>query len=317
MIACLLSAARADVAELLDVRRIWDQAPHNAFTDLVRFRGRWYCSFREGQTHVSADGALRIITSSDGKKWTSAALLTSPTADLRDPKLIVTPNGKLMLTAAAALHPRAETTHQTMAWFSSDGRKWSAPHAIGDPNFWLWRVSWHRGQAYAVGYKTAGGPGVRLYHSRVGLKFETLVANFFDRGEPNESSLVFLPDDTALCLLRRDGNPGSAQLGTARPPYVDWNWRDLGIKLGGPRLIQLPDGRLVAAGRLHEGKVRTGLCWLDSEAGRSTEFLTLPSGGDTSYPGLVFHDGLLWVSYYSSHEGKTSIYLAKVKLPAR
>ena len=43
--------------------------------------------------------------------------------------------------------------------------------------------------------------------------------------------------------------------------------------------------------------------------------LTLPSGGDTSYPGLVWHDGLLWMSYYSSHEGKTSIYLAKIKLP--
>ena len=36
--------------------------------------------------------------------------------------------------------------------------------------------------------------------------------------------------------------------------------------------------------------------------------LTLPSGGDTSYPGLVWHDGLLWVSYYSSHEGKAAIY---------
>ena len=41
-------------------------------------------------------------------------------------------------------------------------------------------------------------------------------------------------------------------------------------------------------------------------------FLELPSGGDTSYPGLVWYDGILWVSYYSSHEGKTSIYLAKL-----
>ena len=38
-------------------------------------------------------------------------------------------------------------------------------------------------------------------------------------------------------------------------------------------------------------------------------------GGDCSYPGLVFHEGLLYMSYYSSHEGKTSIYLAKIKLP--
>ena len=41
--------------------------------------------------------------------------------------------------------------------------------------------------------------------------------------------------------------------------------------------------------------------------------LKLPSGGDTSYPGMVWHQGLLWISYYSSHEGKTNIYLAKIR----
>ncbi|MBX3731392.1 MAG: hypothetical protein KF791_02220 [Verrucomicrobiae bacterium] len=51
-----------------------------------------------------------------------------------------------------------------------------------------------------------------------------------------------------------------------------------------------------------------------SRAGRLTEFLALPSGGDTSYAGMVPHEDLLWVSYYSSHEGRTSIYLAKVRL---
>ena len=78
--------------------------------------------------------------------------------------------------------------------------------------------------------------------------------------------------------------------------------------------LRLPDGRYVAAVRLYAPKVHTGLCWIDPRAGTLREFLTLPSGGDTSYAGLVWHDGLLWVSYYSSHEGKTSIYLAKVKV---
>ncbi|MBN9121401.1 MAG: hypothetical protein J0I06_19995 [Planctomycetes bacterium] len=39
-----------------------------------------------------------------------------------------------------------------------------------------------------------------------------------------------------------------------------------------------------------------------------------PSGGDTSSAGLVWHHGVLWVSYYSSHEGKSAVYLAKVKV---
>lgn len=30
---------------------------------------------------------------------------------------------------------------------------------------------------------------------------------------------------------------------------------------------------------------------------------------------MVWYEHLLWVSYYSSHEGKAAIYLARVKLP--
>lgn len=38
------------------------------------------------------------------------------------------------------------------------------------------------------------------------------------------------------------------------------------------------------------------------------------SGCDTSYAGMVWREGVLWISYYSSHDGKASIYLAKVKI---
>ena len=65
--------------------------------------------------------------------------------------------------------------------------------------------------------------------------------------------------------------------------------------------------------RRYDGIVRTSLHWLDPEKATLTEFMKLPSGKDTSYAGLVWHEDMLWVSYYSSHEGKTSIYLAKVK----
>jgi hypothetical protein len=206
-------------------------------------------------------------------------------------------------------------THQSLAWFSKDGHTWSEPVEIGEPNFWLWRTTWHDQTAFSVGYDTAGEKFVRLYSSRDGHRFDPLAPNLFDEGKPNESSLLFQPDNSCLCLLRRDGRPSSAMLGVSQPPYTNWIWKDLGLKIGGPHLLRLPDGRIVAAGRLYDGQVRTSLLWLDPRAGRLTEFAKLPSGGDNSYPGLVWHDGLLWVSYYSSHEGKASIYLAKVKVP--
>jgi len=52
--------------ELIEVRKIWDQATHSAFTDLIRFQGRWLCCFREATTHASKDGTIRIIESADG-----------------------------------------------------------------------------------------------------------------------------------------------------------------------------------------------------------------------------------------------------------
>jgi len=307
--------SRAPQAELAGVEKIWDRGRHNAFTDLIRFQGRWYCAFREGSGHVSPDGAVRILTSADGIRWDSAALLSVPDADLRDPKLSATPDNRLMLVAAAALHPPSEVRHQTLTWHSPGGRDWTGPAKIGHPNVWLWRVSWRLGRSYGMGYSTSGPRFLRMYFSPDGHNFRTLAENVFVQGYPNETSLLFESDDSALCLLRRDGDQPTAQLGRSRPPYRGWSWQDLGVRLGGPHMIRLPDGRIVAAGRLYDGKTRTALCWLDPDEPSLREFLALPSGGDTSYPGLVCHDDLLWVSYYSSHEGKASIYLARVRLP--
>lgn len=302
-------------AEQVAVGKIWDKGRHNAFTDLVRFRDRWYCVFREGKGHVAPDGAIRVLVSDDGKKWESAALIRSETMDLRDPKITRTPDGRLQLCAAGALHKPKDFTHQSLVWFSKDGRDWGEPIEVGDPNFWLWRVTWHKKTAYGIGYSAGKNKAIRLYKSSDGRKYETLVETLYDQGFPNESTLLFLPDDTCLCLLRRE--KGNALLGSAQPPYKEWTWKDLGRRIGGPNLIRLPDGRLIAVVRLYDGKVRTAVCAVDAEAGKLDELLTLPSGGDTSYAGLAWHEGRLWISYYSSHEGQTRIYLAQVRFGPR
>ncbi|MEK6234133.1 MAG: exo-alpha-sialidase, partial [Planctomycetales bacterium] len=147
-----------------------------------------------------------------------------------------------------------------------------------------------------------------------GKSFRPWVENLFDVGRPSEASLLFLKDTTCLCLLRRDGQPNAAMLGEAKPPYKKWTWKDLGVRVGGPHITQAPDGRILVAGRDYQSGTRTKLWMLSPDHAKLTDLLTLPSGGDTSYPGLAWHEGLLWVSYYSSHEGKTSIYLAKVRL---
>lgn len=303
---------------LVEVRRIWDQARHNAFTDLLRYKGRWYCVFREGSAHVSPDGALRVIVSDDGETWESKALITSPKYDLRDAKLTVTPDGRLMLNGAGMIAD-AKVRYYSMVWFSSDnGRTWTKGQQIGDSGFWLWRSQWHDGMAYSMGYETNRDRTqrrLRLYRSKDGGKFDTLVDQLSAPAGCGEDTILFMKDQSALCLLRHETGDKMAQLGTASPPYTDWKWRDLNLRIGGPNMIQLPGGRILAVTRLYEGGVRTSLSWLDPRNGKLTEVLKLPSGGDSSYAGLVLHEGVLWISYYSSHEAKTSIYLAKVRIP--
>lgn len=304
-------------AELVSVAKIWNAAAHNAFTDLIRFHDQWFCVFREGKAHVSPDGALRVITSQDGEQWSSAALLQSTKGDLRDAKIRITPDDQLMLCGAVAYPKGSVHRHQSLAWFSKDAKTWSEEHPIAEPDYWLWRVTKHENDWYGMGYGTGPQPrNLRLYLSHDGGKtYGVHVPHAGAPGDAGETSILFLPDNRAICLLRRDGKDLGSMLGISQPPYKEWAWKDLGVRIGGPHLIQLPDGRIIAGGRSYgEQGARTSLWVLDVEKPKLTPLITFPSKGDTSYPGFVWHDGLLWVSYYSSHEGKASIYLAQVRL---
>jgi len=53
--------------------------------------------------------------------------------------------------------------------------------------------------------------------------------------------------------------------------------------------------------------------YITDRQGRIDKTVELPSSGDTSYPGMLIWRKKLWISYYSSHKGKASIYLAKIK----
>ena len=304
-----------DSASLVEVNQIWGEGSHNAFTDLLRHEDKWYCVFREGKEHASFDGQIRVLVSTDGKSWRSVALLDMPSADLRDPKISRTPENRLMIVAGMRI---SGDSGRTVAWFSFDGINWGRPTAIAPDDEWLWRVTWYGGVAYAGGYNWAAEGAahhLRLYTSRAGRTFQLLGGELLTEDYPNETTLIFREDGACYALARRDAGSRSAMFGTAPPPYTEWTWQDTGMYLGGPDFVLLPDGRLLAAGRVMQGEdPRTALLGLDPATGQLTELLTLPSGGDTSYPGLALHEGMLWVSYYSSHEGPTSVYLAKVQL---
>lgn len=305
-----------DAPELVSLKKIWDQGDHNAFTDLIRFNETWYCVFREASGHVKGNGCVRVIGSVDGDAWTSRALLQVEGIDLRDPKICLTPDNRLMITMGGSLYQDGKLLgRRPRVSFSKDGNSWSDPAPVCRDGDWLWRTTWHGETAYGVTYS---GPveerqewTLTLMHSKDGLDW-TPLTELQVTGKPNETTLRFQPDGSMLALIRREDGSRNAWFGSSKAPYTDWQFKELDWAMGGPNFILQPDGRMVAAGRKYKPEVRMALGPLTPEA--YTPALELPSDGDTSYPGLVWHDGLLWVSYYASHEGKTSIYLAKVNL---
>ena len=299
------------VPEIVSVDKIWDHAPHNAFTDLIRFTDCWWCTCREADSHERGDGSIRVICSADGDRWESAALLEESGVDLRDPKLSVTPDGRLMLVAGCSLFvDRQYRTRSPRIAHSADGHEWTPPQKVLAEDHWLWRVTWHEGVAYSVstmGEVTTPRRGF-LYCSTDAIDWQFMVEFVLPEytWTVSETTLRFMPDGEMVALVRPDW------IGTSQPPYRDWQWTQLVESLGGPNFIRWSDGSLWAGARsLHEdGTAATVLARMTKTSYEPV--LRLPSGGDCSYPGMVEHDGLLWMSYYSSHEGKASIYLARL-----
>jgi hypothetical protein len=316
----LPATAWSAAPEIVSVEKIWDRGAHNAFTDLARWHDRWYCTFREADAHVGGDGKLRVLESADGKSWASAALVAEEGIDLRDPKLSITPDDRLMIVAGGSVYRGGKTLQgrQPRVSFSEDGRTWTAPQRVLTEGDWLWRVTWNEGKAYGVSYDAGPRDGkgewkLGLFVSNDGVTYKR-ITDLDVPGRPNETTLRFLPDGEMIALVRREAGNGFGWIGRSRPPYSQWRWNETTHRLGGPNFLQIPDGSLWAAGRTYPGGAKTALARMTLDGGYEP-VLTLPSGGDTSYPGMVWHDGLLWLSYYASHEGKSAIYLAKIKVP--
>lgn len=319
--------------QIVSVKKIWDAGRHNAFTDLIRFRDKWYCTFREADAHVGGDGQLRVLESADGETWQSVALLAEKGIDLRDPKLSITADSRLMIVAGGSVYEGKKLLgRRPRVAFSADARDWTPTQRVLAEDEWLWRVTWHEGRCYGVAYNAlarstpaaqeaskspgpvAPGPAdwkLKLVASSDGVKFD-LVTHLDVPGHPNETTLRFLPDGRLVALVRREGGNTFGWIGVSEAPFRTWKWHETKHRFGGPNFLVLPNGDLWAASRLYPNGPKTTLARMTLTSYEPA--LTLPSGGDTSYAGLAWHEGRLWMSYYSSHEGKSSIYIAQVKL---
>ena len=221
-----------------------------------------------------------------------------------------------MLNIGGSIYTGGKLTamYPKVSFSNSDGKSFSSPQNITvDPVIrtgkdWLWKATWHNGKAYVGAYQPTKEKSVQLLVSEDGIDYKYVTT--FDVSNGNETTLRFNKNNEMIAVVRRD--KGNGAIGISSPPYKNWKWNDLEIRLGGPDLIVLDDGSLLCATREYlPSKQQTMIARVDT-TGKTTKLFSLPSGGDCSYPGFLMKDNTLLVSYYSSHEEKTAIYLARI-----
>lgn len=321
----IFSQRSPEQEKIISIERIWDRAGHNAFTDLVYINNTFYCVFRESALHkpdqnkdYMINGSIRMISSRDGQNWRSVDHLFEKNMDLRDPKLTITPDNQLMLLMGSSVYEGTKRlrTQANVSFFNLKKSKFSKPQKIHiDTKIktnqdWLWNVTWHNGTAYGVVYQMAKNPlnkwSTHLVRSKDGINYEH-VSSFEVSTNPNEADVKFLSDGRMVILMR--GSPGA--IGVSSPPFKNWKWNPLPVNLGGPELMVIEEDQLICATREYNpGNANRTILAKVSLNGDFKKILTLPSSGDTSYAGMLIKDGILYISYYSSHEGQTSVYTA-------
>jgi len=309
---------------IISVERIWDRAEHSAFTSLIFHSDKFYCAFREGTGHTPGiNGTIRIIASNDGQNWYSVAHIHVNDVDLRDPQLSVSPDNRIMLNIGGSVYNGSKLLlmHPMVSFSDKNGNNFSSPQKIElDKNIktgkdWLWKATWHNNIVYAAVYQpTEKGSIVRLVKSSDGISY-SYITTFEIPGSSNETTLRFSQDGRMAAVVRRDGKSINGYIGESENPYTEWKWNKFDNRIGGPDFVILTDGKMICGCRhyLINGTYKMILARITT-AGNFTKLLSLPSGGDCSYPGLVIKEDILYVSYYSSHEDKTAIYFAKIRL---
>jgi hypothetical protein len=327
-LAAMLPQIRVD-----RVRRIVEDGRHNGFTDMVRFGGAIYLTYRTSPSghDVKPDSGLVILRSDDeGRTWDKVREFGPiPFRDLRDPHFLVFRDtlfvyaGAWIIDEQTGGHDLAD--HQGYAVWTKDGRTWQGPQAMkGTLGYYVWRCAAHGDHAFLVGRRVALAdfskevPGYAqsfLLRSDDGLNWKPIAIIQAQSG--NEVAPCFEEDGslTALCRCR-----GEAEVRRAAPPYREWTRAGLGRIIGGPMLVKWNDRYLAGTRKVHApGQSRTVLSWLEGD--QLIDMVELPSGGDNSYTGFVpLSDTRGLVSYYSSHEGSGGkiapchIYLAEISL---
>lgn len=302
----------AETAEPISVRKLVADGKHNAFTALTRFKDAYWLAFRSAKDHNSQDGEIVLLRSTNGDDWTEANRFNFVPDD-RDPQFLVTTDRLILFSPAMN-----GSTLTTFAVYTTDGQKWSEPQTAYEPQFILWKPL-ARGDHYlaTAHKKVEGNDGgktreVHLIRSSDGLKWEK-VSTIRAGNWESETTLLAGPGDKLTAFIRTKYSiPG--HIIESSPPYQEWSQRPAGIHLSGHAVRTFQGVTYLLSRTFDEAGKNAGTTIYIYADGKPIPYCVLPSGGDCAYPEAVQIGNEMLVSYYSTHEGTTNIYLARVPL---
>ena len=304
--------AADDLVEPSEVRRLISNGNHNAFTAMVRWQDAYWLAFRQAASHNSADGDLVVLRSTDGEEW-NETLRLDVVQDDRDPQFLATE--KRLFLYDPALEGGKLTSYVT---YTDDGKNWSKPEAIYKPTYIFWKPAIVGDRFYATAHvKSRDGKSrdVHLITSTDGIHWEQ-VSKIRGGNWESETTVHFTSPTRVLAFLRQKYGSPQASVLTSEAPFTEWTEKPVpGGHFSGHAAYTFAGQNYFFSRAFDQGRENPQtMIYTFDEQGAMTPYCRLPSGGDCSYPAAVQVGDELLISYYSSHEGSTDIYLARVPL---
>ncbi len=143
-----------------NVRRVYHNGEHNAFTDLTSYQGRYYLTFRscpDGHM-VHPTAKIIVLASDDLQEWREVHRFSVKDRDTRDPHFLVFQNKLFVYTGTWYSGPKTIPTseydlnkHLGYAAWTEDGQLWHSPVMLeGTFGHYIWRAAAHDGTVFCA-----------------------------------------------------------------------------------------------------------------------------------------------------------------------
>lgn len=318
----------------MDVWTVVDDGRHNAFTDLLYWRDRFWLAYVSSPSHfASKRSRIVILNSTDAKTWKRVAQLSGRGEDIRDPKLAIINDH---LTLYALLNKRFDPEpYKTIMSHSNDGMSWSSFQDLTPEGWLIGRpVTCDQETWFAPAHRIDRGTA-SLFCSRDGVYWE-MRGTIHTGDGADETAVQFSPDGQMLAVSRLEAGGGifghpeaGTEISRASAPYRSWTslGRSRITRLDGPALVQhnaqvyaIGRRQLEVAGPLRWqgsalGRKRCAIFHVEQHTGELIHLTDLPSAGDTSYPGAVVMGGRMFISYYTNAIRRDPPWIIGMLLP--